>query len=95
MSNILVLSEEFVKRIFIGLGEMPSKFSHVVILDIEAQIKAAEAETHKIVALVEQHLAPLKAKVEAEKVAAEAVVAQVETKAQEVVDAGKAVAKVV
>lgn len=67
MSNtIFVLSEEFVKRIFVGLGEIPSKFSHVVILELEAQAKAAETEAHKIIALVEQHLAPLKAKVEAE-----------------------------
>jgi len=64
MSNsVIVVSEEFLKRIYVGLGELPAKFSKIVIDDIEAQVRLAEQEVHKYVALVEEHFAPFKAKV--------------------------------
>jgi hypothetical protein len=73
MSNVIVVSEEFLKRIFVGLGEMPAKFSHAVIIDIEAQLKTAEEAPHKLLALIEQHLAPVKAKVAADAAKVEAI----------------------
>jgi hypothetical protein len=77
MSNILVLSEEFVKRILVGLGEIPAKFSHEVILEVEAQLKAAKDEAHKVVAFVETHLEPLKAKVSADAAAVKTEVSDI------------------
>jgi hypothetical protein len=84
-TQILVLSEEFIKRIFVGLGEMPSKFSHNVILEIEAQLKAAENEAHRVVALVEAPLNALKAKVAADAAKAKATVAPVVSEVKTVV----------
>lgn len=96
MSNtVIVVSEEFLKRIYVGLGELPAKFSKIVIDDIEAQVKLAEGEVHKYVALVEQHFAPFKdkaaeidatAKGVADKIAADAakVAAEVTTVAEAV-----------
>lgn len=62
MSNsLIIVSEEFLKRILVGLGELPSKFAHAVILDIEAQVSLAEKDVKAYVAMVEEHLAPHKA----------------------------------
>lgn len=106
MSNqILVLSEEYIKRIFVGLGEVPAKFSHEVILAIESQLKAAETEYEKLVAVVENHIAPLKAKIAADAAKAKSDVtadingvkteiANVQAAAGKAEEAGQAIAKV-
>lgn len=63
MSNsLIIVSEEFLKRILVGLGELPSKFAHAVILDIEAQVALAETDVKAYVALIEEHLQPHKDK---------------------------------
>lgn len=87
--NILVVSEEFMKRVFIGLGELPSKFAHSVILDFEAQLGLAQTDVKKYVAMIEEHLMPHKAAVvlqEAKDAAAKAekAVSTIETAAKEV-----------
>jgi len=61
MSNLLIIvSEEFLKRIFVGLGEIPSKYAHEVILDLEAQMNLAKNDVKAHVDLVEKHLQPYK-----------------------------------
>lgn len=92
-NKILVIGEEFMKRVFVGLGEIPSKFAHEVILDFEAQLNLAEQDIKKYVELIEEHLMPHKAKValedaKAAAAVAEKVVSTVETAAKEVVADG-------
>jgi hypothetical protein len=64
-NSLIIVSEEFLKRIFVGLGELPSKFAHDVILDIEAQVALAGKDVKAYVAMVEEHLAPHKAAADA------------------------------
>jgi hypothetical protein len=65
-NSLIIVSEEYMKRIFVGLGEIPSKFAHEVILDLEAQLSMADKDVKAYVALVEKHLLPHKAKIPAE-----------------------------
>ena len=41
VKHTLSLSEEFVNRIIVGLGEIPTKFGAPVLSEIEKQISAA------------------------------------------------------
>lgn len=90
MAHVLVLTEEFLKRVLVGLGEIPSKFAHDVILDIEAQLTMAERGVEAHVALIEQHMAPAKAKLEAIVAAAKA---EAEAEAEKIAAAAKLAAK--
>jgi hypothetical protein len=96
MSNsVIVLSEELLKRVYLGLGELPSKVSHIVILEIEAQEKLADANVKAYIGLIEQHLQPFKDKLAtaeaAVKAEAEKVAAKVEQVAAAVVEEVKAI----
>jgi hypothetical protein len=91
MSNtVLILSKEFMTRINVALGEIQAKFAIPVINEMQAWADKAEQEPHKLLADIEAHLAPVKAKVDADKAAAEArVLAEVKA----VQDAKSAVAE--
>lgn len=76
MSNtVLILSEEFLTRIKIGLQEIQAKFANPVLIEIETQVKNAESSEAKWVSSIESHVSAIKSKVEA---AAKAVVADAE-----------------
>jgi|SRR5882672_5898157 len=92
-NSIIVVTEEFLKRVFVGLGEIPSKFAHQVILDFEAQLNMAKEDTKKFVSFIEEHLAPHKAEIALQEAkvaaavaaAAEEVTSRLSTAAKEVV----------
>jgi hypothetical protein len=76
MSNtVVILSQEFMTRINVALGEIQAKFAIPVINELEAWKNKVEAEPHKLLADIEAHLAPVKAKVEAAKAEAERIAA--------------------
>lgn len=76
MSNtVLILSEEFLTRIKVGLQEIQAKFANPVLIEIETQVKHAETAAQGWVSSIESHVAELKTKAEA---AAKAVVNGVE-----------------
>ncbi len=64
-NTILILTEDALKRVFVGLGELPAKISHELINELEAQVALIEKDVGAYVAQVEQHLLPHKAKVPA------------------------------
>jgi hypothetical protein len=67
MSNkILILSDEFIARIHVGLGEVAAKFSIPVLQEIQTQIDTAEKDVKSFIAKVEAHIAPIKAAIVAE-----------------------------
>lgn len=75
MSKLLILSDEFLARINVGLGEIAAKFAIPVIMDIEAQVSRTERDAEAFLAAIEAHVAPIRAKLaqtkaEAEKLAA-------------------------
>lgn len=67
LNHILVFTEAGLKRIYEALGEMPAKLSHDVITDIETQVRDAENDVSKFVALVKRHLAPHEARIPKDK----------------------------
>lgn len=80
MSNtVLIVSEEFLNRIKVGLSEIAAKFANPVFVEIEDQIKAAETGAAHYVSALESHLAAIKAKVVTEVKKVEAEVADVKT----------------
>jgi hypothetical protein len=70
MSNtVVILSQEFITRINIALGEIQAKFAIPVINELQAWFDKAEKAPHQLIADLEAHVAPLKAKIEADAVA--------------------------
>lgn len=64
MSNtVVILTEEFMKRINVALGEIPAKFAIPVINELQAWYDMAEKEPTKLLASIKSHLAPFEAKV--------------------------------
>ena len=59
-NTILIFTEEGVKRVLSGLGELPSKVAHELLNDVESQLKLLKEDAKRYVALVEEHLAPHK-----------------------------------
>jgi hypothetical protein len=69
-NTVVVLSKEFMTRIKIALGEIQAKFAIPVIAELEAwETKVAQAP-HEVLAAIESHIAPIKAKVAAGTMAA-------------------------
>jgi hypothetical protein len=62
-NTVIVLSEEFLKRVQVALGELPAKFAVPVIQEVEAWITLAEKQPHKVVELVDKHMAEIKDKI--------------------------------
>jgi hypothetical protein len=76
MSNtVVILSKEFMDRINVALGEIAAKFSIPVLNELHAWVEKAQNEPHKLIADLEAHVAPMKAKIEADKAAAEVLAA--------------------
>lgn len=65
-NTFLIVTEEGLKRVFAGLGELPAKVSHEIIKDFDAQVAMAKDDLKSFIALVEKHLQPHKDAVEAE-----------------------------
>jgi hypothetical protein len=65
MSKLLILSDEFIARLHVGLGEIQAKFAIPVIQDIQAQVDLIEKDAKSFLASVEAHIAPIKQKVAA------------------------------
>lgn len=63
-STVLIFTEEGFKHIVNGLGELPAKLVHALLLDIDAQVSMVEKDVKGYLALIEQHLAPVKAKLD-------------------------------
>lgn len=59
---VLIISEEFLNRILVGLGEVASKFSVPVLQDIEKQVRAAQVGAKEWVEAIESHLTGIKLK---------------------------------
>ncbi len=66
MSKLVILSDEFLARIHVGLGEVQAKFAIPVLQDIQAQVDLAEKDAKAFLAAVEAHIAPFKQKVAAD-----------------------------
>lgn len=76
MSNtVVILSEEFMTRINIALGEIQAKFAIPVINELENWLNKAKDEPHKLVVELEAHLVPFKAKLAADKAEAARIAA--------------------
>jgi hypothetical protein len=60
-NTLLIFTEEGVKRIVAGLGELPSKLAHELLNDIDFQLNMLKTDVKKYVATVEEHLTPHKA----------------------------------
>lgn len=60
--TIVILSEEFLKRIHLALGEMQVKFALPVIMEIQAWFDKAEKEPAKLIADVQAHLEQFRTK---------------------------------
>jgi hypothetical protein len=70
MSNtVVVLSKEFMTRIKVALGEIQAKFAIPVMAELEAWEQKVVAAPHEVLTAIEAHIAPIKAKVEADKAA--------------------------
>ena len=66
MSNtVVILSDEFMTRINVALGEIQAKFAIPVINEVQAWIDKAEKEPTKLLTEIDAHLAPFRAKVAA------------------------------
>lgn len=65
-NTVLVLSEEFLKRVQVALGELPAKFAVPVIQEVEAWITLAEKQPHKVVELIDKHMNEIKEKIASE-----------------------------
>jgi hypothetical protein len=63
-NTLVILSKEFLTRINVALGEIQAKFAIPVINELQAWIDKAEQEPHKLLAELEAHVAPIKARVE-------------------------------
>lgn len=59
---VLILDQEFLNRVMVGLGEVASKFSIPVISSIESQIKAAQSGDKSWIERIESHLTGVKLK---------------------------------
>ena len=73
MSKLVILSDEFLARVHVGLGEIQAKFAIPVIAEIQNQVDLVEKDVKAFLASVEAHVAPHKQKV----VAADAEAARV------------------
>jgi hypothetical protein len=66
MSNtVVVLSEEFMKRIKTALGEIQMKVALPVLAELETWEKKFVEAPHEVLTIVENHIAPAKAKIAA------------------------------
>lgn len=63
MSKLLILSDEFLARLHVGLGELQAKFAIPVISEIQKQVDLFEKDAATFIADVEAHIAPLRAKI--------------------------------
>lgn len=59
---VLILDQEFLNRVMVGLGEVASKFSIPVISSIESQVRAAQSGDKAWVERIESHLTGVKLK---------------------------------
>ncbi len=75
-NTVIVLTEEFLKRVQVALGEIPAKFAIPVIQEIEAWITLAEHQPAKVIELVDKHLQQFRDKVAAEEAALKAEAAK-------------------
>ena len=60
MSHVLVFSDEFLSLVLVGLGELPAKVSHKVIVDIEDQVDLKTKDPKAYLALVKKSLKEVK-----------------------------------
>jgi hypothetical protein len=56
MSKLVILSDEFLARIHVGLGEIQAKFAVPVIQEIQRLVDLAEQDYDKFKAEVDAHL---------------------------------------
>ena len=61
-NTVLIVSQEHLNRILVGLGEIASKFAVPVLQDIERQVSYAKAGTKEWVEAIESHLTGIKLK---------------------------------
>jgi hypothetical protein len=67
MSNtVVILTEEFMKRISVGLGEVQAKFAIPVLNELQAWTDLHEKDPAKLIALVDDHLKSFRDKVAAD-----------------------------
>jgi hypothetical protein len=95
-NTLVILSKEFINRIHVSLGEIQAKFAIPVINELQVWFDKAEKEPTKLLADVEAHLLPIKAKIEADaaKVKAWIEAEEAKVKGAEEADAAKAKAVV-
>jgi hypothetical protein len=79
MPKLLILSDEFIARLHVGLGEIQAKFAIPVIQDIQAQVDLSEKDAAAFLASVEAHVSPFKQKVAAAEAGALRLAKEAET----------------
>lgn len=62
-NHLVLLTDEFLARVHVGLGEIQSKFAIPVINDIEKQIKSYEAGTKEWYDSIKAHIVHLEAQI--------------------------------
>jgi hypothetical protein len=67
--TLVILSKEFMTRIKVALGEIQAKFAIPVIAELETWEQKIASAPHEVLAAIESHISPIKAKIEADKVA--------------------------
>lgn len=61
-NKVIVLTENGLQAVINGLGELPAKVSHALLIDLDTQLGMAEKDLKRYVDMVEEHLAPFKSK---------------------------------
>jgi hypothetical protein len=84
----MILTEEFLTRIHVALGEIQAKFAIPVINEVQQWIDKAEKEPTKLVADIDAHLVPFRAKIAAAEAESKKLLEAAAAKAGEVVYAG-------
>lgn len=59
-NKLIILTEDMLNNVMLGLGELQAKFSHAILVDIASQVALAEKDLRAHIELVETHLKPLK-----------------------------------
>jgi F0F1-type ATP synthase membrane subunit b/b' len=85
MSNtVVILTEEFLTRIHVALGEIQAKFAIPVINEVQQWIDKAEKEPTKLVADIDAHLVPFRAKIAAAEAESKKILEAAAAKAAEI-----------
>lgn len=65
-NKLIILTEDYLQNVLIALGELPAKFSHAILVEIETQTQKADLDLKAHIESIEAHLKPLKVALESQ-----------------------------